>query len=66
MDGGLLPGEAQGQVPKKSLGEIQLATVALDQEVAAGRVKVAGYRAKVDGLLALLIQFDPLFNIATP
>jgi hypothetical protein len=38
----------------------------LDQEVAAGRVKVAGYRAKVDGLLALLIQFDPLFNIATP
>ena len=59
MDGRLLPGEAQGQVPKKSLDEIQLATVALDQEVAAGRVKV-------HGLLALLIQFDPLFNIATP
>jgi len=58
--------DATVSMPKNSLSEIQLGTTTLDGEVATGRVKIAGNKAKVDEMLGLLVKFDPLFNIVTP
>lgn len=58
--------DASVVMPKTSLSDIQLGTTTLDDELAAGRVKVTGSKEKVGEMLGLLVKFDPLFNIVTP
>jgi alkyl sulfatase BDS1-like metallo-beta-lactamase superfamily hydrolase len=52
--------------PRASIVGVLVGTTTLDQEVAAGRVTIDGDQQKVNELIGLLDQFDPLFNIVTP
>ena len=54
------------KAPRSSVEGILFGTTTLDNEVKAGRVQIAGDRAKLETLFAALDRFEPTFDIVTP
>jgi alkyl sulfatase BDS1-like metallo-beta-lactamase superfamily hydrolase len=52
--------------PRASIVGVLFGESTLDREVAAGRVNIDGDQEKVNDLIGLLDQFNPLFNIISP
>jgi alkyl sulfatase BDS1-like metallo-beta-lactamase superfamily hydrolase len=62
-----VPGaDATLALPKAALVDVLLGRTTLGKEIEHGRASVEGSRPRIDDLLALLVTFDPMFNIVTP
>jgi alkyl sulfatase BDS1-like metallo-beta-lactamase superfamily hydrolase len=53
-------------LPKAALVDVLLGRTTLAKEIDSGRASVEGSRQRIADLLALLVTFDPMFNIVTP
>jgi alkyl sulfatase BDS1-like metallo-beta-lactamase superfamily hydrolase len=53
-------------LPKAALVDVLLGRTTLGKEIERGRASVEGSRQRIADLLALLVTFDPMFNIVTP
>jgi alkyl sulfatase BDS1-like metallo-beta-lactamase superfamily hydrolase len=53
-------------LPRAALVDLLLRRTTLGKEIERGRARVEGSRQRIADLLALLVTFDPVFNIVTP
>jgi alkyl sulfatase BDS1-like metallo-beta-lactamase superfamily hydrolase len=62
-----VPGaDATLALPRAALDDVLLGRTTLEKEIERGRASVEGSRQRIADLLALLVTFDPMFNIVTP
>jgi hypothetical protein len=62
-----VPGaDATLALPRAALVDVLLGRTTLGKEIERGRARVEGSRQRIADLLALLVTFDPMFNIVTP
>jgi alkyl sulfatase BDS1-like metallo-beta-lactamase superfamily hydrolase len=62
-----VPGaDATLSLPRAALVDALLGRTSLGKEIERGRASVEGSRQRIADLLALLVTFDPMFNIVTP
>jgi alkyl sulfatase BDS1-like metallo-beta-lactamase superfamily hydrolase len=53
-------------LPRAALADVLLGRTTLGKEIERGSARVEGSRQRTADLLALLVTFDPMFNIVTP